>query len=181
MNEKLEKAMEKYEAEVKRLIEKSASDFLNGLPRLIHSKLEALAAQCLGFSAVGWNGKWEVDHCNSRNSLIKDYIDEKSTAMAKAAMDKIMTPDAVNKIVEKCKASVLEDFERYLERSIHSHVERMADSVAGSMQNDIIAIIKVKLGCFHEVDIADPKVGESSLSKLVLKRALEDLKKEEDK
>jgi hypothetical protein len=55
-------------------------------------------------------GKWEVDHCNGRESPITDYIASEGREMVKAwvneAIKEVFTADAKDKFMKNCKVAI---------------------------------------------------------------------------
>lgn len=62
---------------IENTIDAVVAKFVENLPAVINKKLEDIVFQTLGFSNR-WGEKVEIDHCNGREPLVAQYINEKT-------------------------------------------------------------------------------------------------------
>ena len=159
-----------------KMLDEQAGNFVINLKNTIHSRLDAAAAEALGFSR-GYNGKWEIDHCNGRGSIITNIISNKVINLAQKTFDEIFTEEKLREIIERVekeitkemengiKAQLTRDMERYMKEKLEKRAEKFAE--------EWIESLKIQT----EFDIADPKTADTELGKAFMKMAVEDTKR----
>jgi hypothetical protein len=90
-------------------------------------------------------GKWEVDHCNGRQSVVADTIKEQAQVTVKTWVIENLTQDAVTKIMDKQRAALVRDFNESIQREVRSQLYRLTETMGKEIAAEIAAELNKEL------------------------------------
>lgn len=130
-------------AEINAAVDRAVAMFIKKIPNLIHAQLSNNVAEIMGFKLDGWKGTWEIDHCNSRQNSISNFIDKKARESVETAM---LTKLNIN-IADDPKAitAVQKEFDTSVQRLFKEKIKLAADEAAEAQLAKIIAQINLQL------------------------------------
>jgi hypothetical protein len=167
--------------------DKAVAEFIEGLPALIHDRLEKAVASSLGFSTDSWNKKWEIDHCNGRTSHISSLVSDRTKQVVAALIQQL---GADFEISEAQRSAILKEFSKKLHERTSSLLEEMLSEKAHRLAEATIKAT-IKEACDvtvvddikpPQVNIADPRDQgplTSILTALMVREGFKEEEKEE--
>jgi len=115
---------------------------------MLHSRLEAISAQLLGFNPPRWSGdkNWEIDDCNGRtaNTAAGDYIRQKVEASVKKFLDDLA--GNLPPLPKSARRSLVKHYHERLEREIREELRRLAVEQAKEIARRIFDEVETKEG-----------------------------------
>lgn len=82
-------------------------------------------------------GKWEVDRCNGRSSVVTQYIGQKVQNMFTAEFDKMLQPE-IEKALEPLKKTLVADFKREFEYHVKQQMRVQLDVAAKAFVSSVM-------------------------------------------
>jgi hypothetical protein len=155
------------------------ADFLINLPTFVNKKLEECVAQILGFDAR-WN-KWEVDHCNGRNSCIGGFIGAHAQTIATQEAQKIITSKFIKKVIKEAEEAVRKDWAERYRDELREHVwkklrERVVKDAEEIVNKLMFKVEPLQIAVPTIEDLQDPKTCDTKIglaaASIVAKNAL---------
>jgi hypothetical protein len=107
--------------------------------RILHSRLEAISAQLLGFQPPGWGVKsWEIDNCNGRtaNTAAGNYIREHAELAVKQALDELV--GKLPPLPASAKKSLIRYYHDRVEYEVREELKELAVERAKEMAKRIL-------------------------------------------
>ena len=175
----MKETIEDLRKQVEEATRKSVGEFIKGLPQLIKQRLEASVAGVLGFSE-GW-GKWDVDHCNGRTSVVSNYVAERARDIVHKVAESVITEKAIRKIMKECRDALLRDakeqarreYKQLLYDRIHELAKEKADEDARKVFDEIDEINT-------DIELANPKAGDDPVGHAIMEDVVDDLDVKEE-
>lgn len=101
-----------------------------------------------------WGHGWEVDHCNSRQSMMTDYISRKVQQMITQEADKLLQPE-IEALLKPAKKALAKDFEDNFKREVRNQIREAAAKSAAGFVKDIVS---KSMNKFQKVAIKEAEV-----------------------
>jgi hypothetical protein len=135
------------EAMIKRTVKASVDQFIEDLPKKLHSVIESASFSLLGLEKDSWNGKWKWDNCNGRTGYLQQTVEHHAKhAVADAApqiyseaMRIIMDREA--EIRSLCIKTYIDEYKEHLTKVMKDNARSDASRAATSIVNNMIGKI----------------------------------------
>lgn len=129
------------EEQIDKQIAKELSTLGAKVENFINARFLEAIAKALGFNNR-WDGRWEVDHCNGRNSFFTDHISreakEHATRMANMFLVSDMGLFLEDEEIEAMKQACKKDFREYVKRDLDREMRTRVDHVVKRVLDSII-------------------------------------------
>jgi hypothetical protein len=106
---------------------KIANDTMEGLRKEFKASLRENILRVVGFTN-NW-GKWEVDNCNGRNSLITEYIAQKIRQDIKGEFDSLLKED-IEKMLVPMRKQLAAEYKEVFARTVRESMRYQAQEAA---------------------------------------------------
>lgn len=123
---------------IKKLIEEKAAKHLEDIERTIDRTIESAVLSLIGLEKNGHRGGYEIDHCNSRNSVLIDAFRNRAI-------------DQASKLAKQLKLDADEmktyrsAFRREYSSAIHKEIRRAAEEKAKADANELVRKVKINI------------------------------------
>jgi cobalamin biosynthesis Mg chelatase CobN len=121
----------------------SVDDIMTETVRDMKKDMTEIMAKMMGFNNH-W-GRWEVDHCNGRRSVISDVIEDKTRAVVTDWINENLTADLTKKILDKQRAELVKDFTEGVHRGARSQLYRLTEELGQNIADEIAAELNKEL------------------------------------
>jgi len=115
---------------------------------MLHSRLEAIAAQLLGFNPPRWSGdkNWEIDNWNGRtaNTAAGDYIRQKASDAVRKALDDLAGD--LPPLPKSARKSLVMHYHERVSREVRDELSRLAVEHAKGIAKRIFDEVEAKEG-----------------------------------
>ena len=138
---------------IEEIIDKAVTDFIKELPRKIESKLESMVFQALGFTDQ-WGSKVEIDHCNGREPLVSQWINDRSKQVCHDVISgfNFVPSETAIKALKK-------EYAEKLQHAITHNMEDTARTAAEAVLKNIVSTDGLKMEVIKMV--IDPKTASN--------------------
>jgi predicted ATP-grasp superfamily ATP-dependent carboligase len=99
-------------------------------------------------------GKWEVDHCNGRQSPITEYLASEGRDLVKAwvndAVKEVFTADAKDKFMKECKKAILNELKNVSgSYETREYVESLVSDIRTTLVKEAAKELRSELGLLN--------------------------------
>lgn len=103
------------------------------------NNLKSNILQIAGFRKDTWgHNSWEVDHCNGRSSMVTQYIASKVQQMITAEMDKLLTPEEIQGVIQGTKKGLLKEFAEKFRYAVREGLYKKSQEEAATFLKDVV-------------------------------------------
>ncbi len=128
----LDEGVEKLiENDINRLTNEAYSELTLGFKASLKENVLKIA----GFSN-GW-GRWEVDHCNGRSSIMTDYISSKVRSTITTELDKMLQPD-IEKALEPIKSALIKEYKEEYSCAVRDQMRSQCENAAKAFVSSVM-------------------------------------------
>ena len=105
---------------------------------------DEITMKLLGFNN-GWDGKWELDHCNGRSgeSAAGDFIRKVQSEAIKEWLSSICMPKLSSVLKAKLKKEMQSEYNGYITRMVRSKIRDIADAHLTELVNSVVSTSKL--------------------------------------
>ena len=125
---------------VEKLIEndvhKLANEAYTELQSTFKTNLKQNVLRIVGFDNR-WD-KWEIDHCNGRQSALTEFMSQKVKTMFHEEFDKLLQPE-IAKMVEPLKRQLAAEFKETFTRAVRENIRSSAQAAATTFLTDVMS------------------------------------------
>lgn len=118
-------------------VNKLANEAYAELQKSFKHTLKGNVLRIVGFDNHWNDQKWEVDHCNGRNSVLTEYISEKVKQLFRTEFDQLLQPE-IDKMLVPAKAALVKDFKEHFNRAVKEHIRNRAQEAAKLFLVDVL-------------------------------------------
>lgn len=172
INQAIETKIDEAKQEIIKTVDETVAKFIKNLPHMLKGRMEAATARMIGMEDR-YGGSWEVDHCNGRQSLVSNYINDQIKQNLGALVGQI---GGSFKLTEDQENAIKRDYERSMISRIRREVLDQIDKHAKTLVAEITEPMFEKLKINLSIDsMADPNYGATELEKLALEQKAKEL------
>jgi hypothetical protein len=137
-------AREKLQTQVaERIGHLSVEDIITETVRDMKNDMADILSKMMGFNN-SW-GRWEVDHCNGRHSVVADTVNDQARAAVKNWITENLTKDMVSKLLDKQRTALIKDFNESVQREARSQLYRLTESLGKEIATEIATELSKEL------------------------------------
>lgn len=129
----LDEGIEKF---IENDVHKLADEAYAELQQSFKNTLKANVLKIVGFDDK-W-GKWEIDHCNGRASVLTEYMSHKIQTMFRTEIDALMQPE-IEQMLKPLKKQMIAEFKSEFIREVRSEIRQSAQKAASSFLSDVMS------------------------------------------
>jgi|AACY02.16.fsa_nt_gi hypothetical protein len=132
--------MKEFKENLEKVVDESLSRAIKNVPSLIKGSVRNIV-----FAAIGCEhsfGKVKVDHCNGRNPMIAQFIDESAKRVAKREIDNILTDEFVSEMMQELRDPVIEEFRERVRRAFRMSMESKIEEAVEAEATKAVDVIR---------------------------------------
>ena len=137
-------------------INKLANESYNELQAEFKNNLKTNVLKVVGFNRDRWHdAKWEIDHCNGRQSAITELISEKVQQMFRTSFDTMIQPE-VDAMMAPLKKSILKEYREIFSREVRRSMQTQAEAAARNFISTVMTkeVTKFQRKALEKAEIA---------------------------
>jgi len=159
---------------IEKIIAESLRQSIKDIPNEVKRGVRETVAKALGFD-VRWSNKWEVDHCNGRNSYVGQMVAQTAKDKVAEVIRKASKEFEPNKSqVDAIKRDMEEVFYREFRRAMKAEIEKFAIAKAQELVRHHLPNLKDAAFDMAK-SLINPDFGSNELEKLAMELHVEEI------
>lgn len=120
-------------------VNKLANEAYTELQEEFKNNLKTSVLKVVGFNRDRWHdAKWEIDHCNGRQSAITELISDKIKQMFRDSFDALLQPE-IEAMLKPLKATMLKEYREKFSYEVKNQMRSQAEAAAKQFVAGVMA------------------------------------------